>query len=271
MDFKAFSITIRLRDTYCLTDSDLSWFISQFKSRTKLKDSAYIYCITEKKDVEKHLHIAMFYDTATEKGKVHRYFARKIEARFDQKDYLMSKALRVDIMYNADWLNQYLKKQDDTDVIFTLLPDDWLSYLPSEEQQVKWKEKSFAGDKFFHNLKVEFTDWSTDDLTFYQVAQFMAWREHPKGGNKQVIRNSRIAQQTTVNLWWYLQPKVTAGHVDKFIDYGVDVVSPLFLDVEDQNSFLEWKKYSGGHFAHICKKCNKEHLNLQDPYTCDPL
>ena len=232
-EYRAFSITIRFKDNYAISQSDIGFYIKQFKSRTQRKTSkAYIYAITEKESSQKHFHIAMFVDDPVKKGSISTYFKRQIEGRFSTENYKFPHCLKVDIMYNLDWLNNYLKKGDQTKIIFNHLPQNLEEYIPSAEKQEEWKQKQLSGDKFFAQLKIEFLEFQKkfefSEISINKCATFLAYREHPNGLSKPVIRCDRIAQQTCKNLYWYLQVSPTPTHIDKFIDDGSKKLSPCF-------------------------------------------
>ena len=174
-------------------------------------------------------------------------------------------------MYNLDWLNNYLAKGDKTKIFFKKLPKALEEYIPSAEQQEQWKSKALSGDKFFAQLKIEFLEFQDKfdhkDITINTCATFLAYREHPNGLSKPVIRCDRIAQQTCKNLYWYLQVAPTPSHVDKFIDDGQKKLSPIFEGGQAVCDaclklvpHVTWRIYGTAQKSY-CDKCEAKYLS----------
>ena len=149
--YSSFCITIRPREG--LKDSRLKDYI------TWSSKQAGAYGVCEGEGVSKHLHLQVFTSTPRHKGDV----ARAVERIFKRQEYDSSelKVLRqgVRIAYNDDWIDNYLQKTDDVDVVISDVPENSIDYYPTETEQEIVRARKTAVDEYFFNMSQDLTEW----------------------------------------------------------------------------------------------------------------
>jgi len=110
--YASYAVTVRPRDG--VTDDHLCLLTKLYE-----RSSTFHHSITEKEGTATHNHAAVYLKESSTLSN----FRRKVAACLPD-DLRTKHAVKVKIMYNDDWLAQYLDKDDHTQLISTLLPTD---------------------------------------------------------------------------------------------------------------------------------------------------
>lgn len=151
-------------------------FLKEFENWVKTHTSQYSI-VTEKKDSKRHIHCTMLLQKWREKTKGRRLdrvkeSLWKFQQKHDESVTPESKNVTyggVRIIYNYDWENKYMKKNDDTVEIAKHTPDKYDDYLPTAEEQLEAirkaeeKKNALVKDQFFNKLA---TLWDENNYTF---------------------------------------------------------------------------------------------------------
>lgn len=143
MIVKTFAITLRPRDG--VTDDDITLFSAWMR-----KHCEYYYLITEKLVEDRHIHAALFLKTPSTQSNLCTTLLRLMKHLDPEEKAVFRKGIKV--MYNADFLNSYMQKGDDTVVINECLPEAATlnSYYPPALPR---KKGPSAVDPFYANLE----------------------------------------------------------------------------------------------------------------------
>lgn len=113
--FTTYAIT--LRPLNGVTDNEVEGFVTLCK---RLCNSYHV--VTEKTGSQRHIHAALFLKKGTSRSNVAVVISRHCK-KFGYNETERAVALKgVKIMYNNDWLVNYLDKEDDTEVVGSDLP-----------------------------------------------------------------------------------------------------------------------------------------------------
>lgn len=112
--YRSYAITVRPKDG--ITDRQVTLF-AKFVRKT----CDHYHVVTEKTGHERHLHAGLFLKDATTRSN----FVTRIQRLFKDLTTQEKSVLRqgIKIMYNVDFINTYLDKDDDTVVIESSLPE----------------------------------------------------------------------------------------------------------------------------------------------------
>ena len=137
-------MTLRPRDG--ILDRDLSP-IDEY-----LKKCDYYLVITEKEEEQKHIHACFFLKEERELKVFNRYWKRKYQYMLDEQRGIWKYLYVGKPVYNDDWISKYLKKNDQTKVIYSKIPskDDRLPYYRDIEIQ---DQKTRSADPYFNKLE----------------------------------------------------------------------------------------------------------------------
>lgn len=119
-----------------------------------MKTCEYYHIITEKTGTARHLHAALYLKKAVTRSNF-------INCLFAVKDFNLTPVEKkiqragVCIQYNHDWLNNYLYKQDNTEIISSTITADDLPMLEAfypekDDQRLK---KTFKGSLWYVNME----------------------------------------------------------------------------------------------------------------------
>jgi len=119
---KTFAITFRPRGG--ISDSQISSFVAWAKKKTQFHS-----IITEKLGEQRHLHAALWLEKAVANGNMGVTLCRLFKDLDPEEKAVFKSGIKV--MYNSDWLTNYLSKGDDTVEISNNLPIEGPGYLES--------------------------------------------------------------------------------------------------------------------------------------------
>lgn len=146
MSYQSYAVTLRPRGG--VTDTQVEYF-DLWASKT----CDYHVIVTEKLDKERHIHAALFLKACTTRSNLNN---RILSIKDINLDATEKKVLRqgTRIMYNDDFFDKYMDKEDDTQVISENLPDDrevLQAYYP--EVGDKRASKEFKGSVWYLNCE----------------------------------------------------------------------------------------------------------------------
>lgn len=145
MEFKTFAITFRPRNG--VTDYHVEKCMKWVR-----KHSLYYHVITEKSGSAKHIHAAVFLHKEKTKSNVCVMWC----GLFSDLDPEEKTVLRrgVKILYNYDWINSYLDKDDETVVVSSNLPEKshLESWFPEKPVTVNAESRVRKCSVFYHEL-----------------------------------------------------------------------------------------------------------------------
>jgi len=133
MEFKTYAFTLRPADG--VNDDHLKTFDKWVR-----KNCEYYHLITEKTGSARHLHAALYLKKPKTRSNVSTFLVRLFSDLTPTERSVMLKGLKV--LYNNDWVTNYLNKDDDTVVIASNLPEkshleSWYPSLPKTESKTK--------------------------------------------------------------------------------------------------------------------------------------
>jgi len=148
--FKTYAITVRPKDG--ITDVHLSKFCKWVK-----KHCLYYHVVTEKTDFERHIHAGVVFHVARKRCNVLTLMKFLFRDFTDEEKKVLLRGVKI--MYNEDFIKNYLDKNDDTVVIESCLPE--------------------AGhmEKYFPPKKIE-SDGRTKKCSVYYHELERLWYEH---------------------------------------------------------------------------------------------
>jgi len=143
--FSTFALTIR--PTEGVSDDDIKSTMG-FLRRT----AEYYHVVTEKLGSQRHIHAAVCFKTPVSKGEVATKLIRLFKEYSPQEKAVLRKGIKI--MYNMDFINNYLDKDDDTVVIASNLPEagHLESYFPPKPLSLE-EGKERKCSVFYHELE----------------------------------------------------------------------------------------------------------------------
>ncbi|WP_445775531.1 hypothetical protein [Shewanella sp.] len=154
--FKSWCVTVRPRQG--LKDDRLDLFLKWAEKQ----EGAYGVC--EGEGESKHLHLQIFCEERF-KGDINRAVERIFKRLSYEDDELKVLRRGTRIAYNNDWMDCYLQKEEEVDVVINNVPENTSDYYPTEEEQDKVKNKSNAVDQYFHSLKEDLEAWKEKEYS----------------------------------------------------------------------------------------------------------
>lgn len=141
---KTYALTIRPLDG--ITDDQIKKISKYVK-----KKCVYYHVVTEKTMAERHIHAGLFLESPTSRSN----FVTDIMRLFKELTPREKSVLRggIKIMYNYDFINSYLDKDDDTVVIESCLPESGHieSFFPPKPVVSENKAKKCS--LYYHELE----------------------------------------------------------------------------------------------------------------------
>ena len=122
--YKTYAITVRPRTG--ITDVQVQRLSDWVK-----KQCEYYHVVTEKNDDERHLHAGLFLKKEKERKNVISMLLNQMKELDGEERTVLRKGVKV--MYNMDFIDNYLDKDDDTKVIVSNLPDQYLGFPEKAE------------------------------------------------------------------------------------------------------------------------------------------
>lgn len=205
--YKTFAITIRPRDG--ATEDHDSIITTWLRKKCE-----YYYLVSEKLDADRHLHCGVFLKSPMTRSNFSNTVSRLFSSYLDTDEMRVFKR-GVRIMYNFDFIQNYLDKDDDTEVILANLPEQGRleSFWPPSEEQAKARA-SAATDK--HYAKLELL-WNTHvppgvECTPANCRNFLFDMMYSKRLIK-VVRDDKTIIQTAKHLHRYVT-KMSVSNVE---------------------------------------------------------
>ena len=204
MEYRAYAVTIRPRNG--VTDEHVKSVAKFVRFR-----SEYYVMVTEKTGHERHIHAGLFLKKPMRKNKLNEYLTNLIcfkELGFDEKRVIRQ---GTKIMYNCDWVNEYLDKEDDTVIVMKNLPEEkhLEAYFPGEAEQQKAQRAArvnAAKDAYFQMLEELWYQQMPPgtEICFNTTKDFLADNMYNKRTIK-VLRDLRHISNTANHLVRYLK------------------------------------------------------------------
>ena len=142
--YSSYAITVRPQDG--VTDQQILKVSKWIK-----KNSDYYHVVTEKSGSSRHIHAGFFLKSPKPRSNVLQMLMQLFKDLSNPEKAVLRKGLRI--MYNWDFVDQYLDKDDDTVVIDSSLPEHRLeTYFPPRPLpiSVKIAKKSSV---YYHELE----------------------------------------------------------------------------------------------------------------------
>lgn len=160
--YKSYAVTVRPRDGATLLHDNL---LTEFAR----KYCDYYHIVSEKLETDRHLHAALFLKRGVSRSNFLLMVKRVFKMLDDDEKRVLNQGVRI--MYNADFMDEYLDKDDDTEVIASNRPETHSldAYWPPSAEQEKAKA-SQAVDKYYAKLE-------------------MYWNQHRGPGVEQTYEN----------------------------------------------------------------------------------
>lgn len=142
LPFRSYALTIRPRDG--VTDAQVDHLLKWIK-----RVCSYYHLITEKTGSARHIHAGIILKEAKSRANVLNRLLNLFKELDTTEKAVLRKGLKV--MYNWDWINEYLAKGDDTVVIESCLPEAGHieSYFPPKPVPQNTKRCSV----YYHELE----------------------------------------------------------------------------------------------------------------------
>lgn len=232
--YRTFSFIIRPK---CgVSDANISHFIKKFK-KSHQNDGYYFYLVSEKEGTECHLHGQIWYEKPTTKDIPTKYLKREFPKLWATHEYIIKIALDVKVIYNNDWIRNYLDKGGD--VHLNLMPEEEMldSYLPPKEKQEYWQSKKNSTDTQLFDLEQKYRE-EYSDVTMPQVAAFLANAMFGKDKWIRPLRSVKAKTELANTLYFWLNG-ADEECIDSFIDYGEKQTSPGIFKGSPSQTFHE--------------------------------
>lgn len=145
MDFRTYALTIRPQNG--VTDDEITPFMKWVR-----KKCLYYHVITEKEGSSRHIHAALFLTNPTPRNSMCTMLKNLFKDFTPSEKQVMLKGIKV--MYNMDWIQNYLDKDDDTEVIGSSLPEAGHieSYFPEKPSEPTAKRRKICS-AYYHELE----------------------------------------------------------------------------------------------------------------------
>lgn len=140
------SFAVTFRPYGGVTDDQIKLFIKYVKRQCE-----YYYVITEKTMAERHIHAGLFLKKKKSPSNFSTDLIRLFKDCTSEEKAVLRKGIKS--MYNNDFINNYMNKDDDTVIIERNLPE--ASHLESYYSEVPAPKKTgpTATDPYYQNLE----------------------------------------------------------------------------------------------------------------------
>jgi hypothetical protein len=141
--YQSYAITVRPLDG--ITDAQILLFQQYVK-----KQCDYYHVVTEKTMAERHVHAALFLKKPKTRSNVSTEIMRVFKELTPTEKSVLRKGIRI--MYNGDFIDNYLDKDDDTVVVSSSLPEaaHMETYFPPKPVP---KETAKKCSLYYHELE----------------------------------------------------------------------------------------------------------------------
>lgn len=178
-EFRAYQITIRPKEV--LQEETIRKIVKWMNKKCK-----HVLCVLEKHPVA-HIHAAMYFDQPQNKKSIQETVWKMVKPLHPTS--IGKYCVLVQVMPGSKWVNEYLSKQEDTDVLLELLPpedadeEDRLDSFyptPKEQEQLQAaKGKPFEGDRVLdvhEDRYKEYLDSKGLGSTITNAVEYFLWR-----------------------------------------------------------------------------------------------
>lgn len=178
--FKAWSLTFRPRNG--VTDEQIKILCDNIRKR-----SVHYMMITEKQEEKRHFHSGFILKNAQAKKNLKRWILDPFKSQLDpMEEKVQSQGIKI--MYNGDWVTEYLTKEDDTVVLDSKFPLDMQTidvYFPPTIQNEKKLVKANVADWWYAKMeKLWYEYYNGVEPSTVNIFNFFIDMMH----NKRVIR-----------------------------------------------------------------------------------
>ena len=195
--YRSYAITVRPLDGATNVHDDL---LCKFVR----KYCEYYYIVSEKTDDERHLHAGLFLKKPTSRSNFSLMIRRVFADLSDDEKRVLNQGIRI--MYNMDFIENYLDKDDDTELVLQNLPEQGHleSYWPPSKEQEKAKAKA-AVDKYYANLEYLWYQHQSPsvEVNYESCARFLS-RMMYCDRLIRVLRDDKAIAQTAKHLMRYI-------------------------------------------------------------------
>lgn len=140
---KAFALTLRPKDG--VTDEHVNTMVTWIRKKCE-----YYYVITEKTGWQRHVHAGIFMKKECTRSNVVTMVMRLYPEMDPSEKTVFRNGIKI--MYNPDFIRNYMEKGDDTEVIARNLPEKHLeSYFPEKPKPKEEKAKRVS--LMYHELE----------------------------------------------------------------------------------------------------------------------
>lgn len=214
---KTFKVTLSFADD--ADDADDAWLVKYLKRYT-----SHAYAVAEHgENGKRHLHAAMCFTDMRLRDHVRDSFVLYIKKRNStaHADSLPKVAVVVNAMHDHLWYEEYLKKENDVQVLYdTYDADEVGKHFPSADIQRELqaiRDINRAGDPRFANLHVKFLEWYQGDLravSFEHTFEFLNRLMYVDKTHR-VIQDPRKVHQACLALYRYVTGDIRMLDIDK--------------------------------------------------------
>lgn len=143
--FSSFALTIRPKDG--VNDDHIKLTMGFIR-----RASEYYHVVSEKTGSERHLHVGLVLKSPCTKGHLCTRVLRLFTDLSTEEKSVLRKGVKI--MYNMDFINNYMDKDDDTVVIASCLPEDGCleSYFPPKPASND-EQKTRKCSIYYHELE----------------------------------------------------------------------------------------------------------------------
>ena len=123
--YQSYAFTVRPRDGATEAHDQIAIQFVQ-------KHCSYYYIVSEKTGSDRHLHAGVFFKKAMPRSNVTTILSRVYRELADDEKRVLCRGVRI--MYNMDFIQNYLDKDDDTETVISNLPEEKFleGYWPSD-------------------------------------------------------------------------------------------------------------------------------------------
>lgn len=196
--YQSYALTIRPLDGATdIHDDILCRFVRKY--------CEYYYIVSEKTDYERHLHAGIFMKKMTSRSDLSIMLKRIFKDFSPEEKRVLNQGIRI--MYNIDFVENYLDKDDDTELILQNLPEaaHLEAYWPPSKEQEKAKARA-AVDKYYANLEYLWYQHQNPsvEVTYETCCRFLS-RMMYSDRLIRVLRDDRAISQTARHLSRYIR------------------------------------------------------------------
>lgn len=198
---QAFNLTVSVKD-------DISEECIKAIKKWLNKNVKWVHCVVEQETSKRHLHAALFFSEPRDKKKLRENLWERQVKPFHANS-IGRIAVHIQAAPGRKWIDEYLQKEDNVEVILSVLPEDKAEldeYFPSEETQaILMSAKDKTVDCFYATHEVVYKEWLHENtwVSSTQTAhEYLCMRMFVRK-DMRVIADSRRCHQIAVALHKY--------------------------------------------------------------------